>query len=429
MADDLSLDLFGDDEEEAPPEEVTPPPAPEPRVWSVTQVNRAVRSLLESAVDALWVSGEVGNWTRSRQGHCYFTLKDDRAQLKCVLFRSEADKLPSDPEEGMKVRVFGSLTLYEARGDYQMVAQQVVAEGSEGLWKLAFEKLRRRLEEEGLLDPSRKRRIPRFPTTVGVVTSPTGAAIRDILTVLRRRAPWVRVVIKGTKVQGEGASVEVAKALGNLDASRLCDVIIVSRGGGSVEDLWAFNEEPVARAVAACRTPVISAVGHEVDVTICDLVADLRAPTPSAGAEAAVPDREAVLEQISGVPNRLARGLRGTVARRQQRVERAMSRLGRALERRLAPPRQAVDLAAGRLEGALARLVERRRARLSTAAGRLHALSPLAILERGYSVARTPDGHVLARVEELPPGRRFHLRVMDGTVACDAVAPLEEDAS
>lgn len=426
MADDLSLDLFDgadDPPEEAPP----PPPAAEPRVWSVSQVNRAVRSLLESAVDALWVSGEVANWTRSRQGHCYFTLKDEKAQLRCVLFRSDADRLPADPEEGMQVRAYGSLTLYEARGDYQMVVQQVVAEGAEGLWRLAFEKLRRKLDEEGLLDPARKRRLPRFPSTVGVVTSPTGAALRDILTVLRRRAPWVRVVVRGARVQGEGAATEVARALEALDRSGLCDVIIVGRGGGSVEDLWAFNEEPVARALAACRTPIVSAVGHEVDVTISDLVADLRAPTPSAAGEAVVPDREAVLEQIAGVPERLARGLRGTVLRRQQRLERAFTRLGRALERRLGPPRQGVDLAVGRLERALRRLVERRRASLASAAGRLQALSPLAILERGYSVARTPEGAVLRRVEELPAGRRFHLRVVDGRVACASAGPLDEE--
>lgn len=454
MSDDLSLDLFdgmeepeeeataeaAEPENEGPetedPEEEDPgteDPAgeapPEPRVWSVSQVNKAVRTLLEDAVDALWVSGEVGNWTRSRQGHCYFTLKDDRAQLRCVLFRSEADRLPADPDEGMRVRVYGSLTLYEARGDYQMVVQQVVAEGEEGLWRLAFEKLRRKLEGEGLLDPARKRRLPRFPATVGVVTSPTGAALRDILSVLRRRAPWVRVILRGARVQGEGASAEIARAVRELDISGLCDVLIVGRGGGSVEDLWAFNEEPVARALAACRTPTVSAVGHEVDVTISDLVADLRAPTPSAAAEAVAPDRAAVLEQLAGLPERLGRGLRGTVERRQQRVERALTRLSRALERRLAPPRQSVDVAAGRLERALRRLLERRRAALGGAAGRLQALSPLAILERGYSVARTEGGGVLRRVEELPEGRRFHLRVMDGTVACTSSGPLNEETT
>ncbi|MHB1193851.1 MAG: exodeoxyribonuclease VII large subunit [Longimicrobiales bacterium] len=399
-------------------------PHPEPRVWTVSQVNRAVRSLLESAVDALWVSGEVANFTRSRQGHCYFTLKDDRAQLRCVLFARDAARLPTDPQEGMQLRVFGSLTLYEARGDYQLTARRVEAEGGEGLWRLAFEKLRSRLEAEGLLDPAGKRRLPRFPGTVGVVTSPTGAALHDILTVLRRRAPWVRVLVRPTRVQGEGASQEIAAALAALDESGLADVIIVGRGGGSVEDLWAFNEEPVARAIAACATPVVSAVGHEVDVTISDLVADLRAPTPSAAAEAVTPDRAAVLEQLAGVPERLARGLRGTLERRRLRLDRSLSRVARAMERRLVAPRQEADLAAARLERGLLRLLERRRSQLSGAAGRLHALSPLAVLERGYSVARTREGKVLRRVEELPAGRTFVLRVVDGTVACASAGPL-----
>lgn len=436
----MSLDLFDgldDDPEEthlrdAPvrraPEPKTPEP-PGPKVWSVSQVNKAVRALLEGSVDALWVGGEVGNWTRSRQGHCYFTLKDERAQLRCVMWRTEADKLPTDPEEGMRVRVFGALTLYEARGDYQLSVQKLEAEGAEGLWRLAFEKLRKQLESEGLLDPARKRPLPRYPNTIGVVTSPTGAAIRDILSVLRRRAPWVRVLIRGARVQGDGAAREVARALGALADTGACDVVIVGRGGGSVEDLWAFNEEPVARAIAACPVPVVSAVGHEVDVTISDLVADLRAPTPSAAAEAVVPDGEAVQRQLQALPARLARGLRGTVVRRRSGIAEGLARLRRALERRLAPPRQTVDLATGRLERGLSRALERKRVRLGALSGRLHALSPLAILDRGYSVARTPDGELLRRVEMFPPGRTFHLRVMDGTVRAEAVGPLEEDAS
>jgi exodeoxyribonuclease VII large subunit len=379
-----------------------------------------VRTLLESAVDALWVAGEVGNWTRSRQGHCYFTLKDDRAQLRCVLWRSDAERLPTDPEEGMKVRVFGSLTLYEARGEYQMAVRRLEADGAEGLWRLAFEKLRRKLEEEGLLDPARKRRLPRFPGTVGVVTSPTGAALHDVLTVLRRRAPWVRVLLRGARVQGDGAAREVARAIQVLGSSGRIDVVIVGRGGGSIEDLWAFNEEVVARAIAACPVPVVSAVGHEVDVTISDLVADLRAPTPSAAAEAVVPDGAVVRAQLRGLPERLARGLRGTVARRRSGLGDHLRALARAMERRFAPARQTVDLAGARLERGARRLVAARRERLGALVGRLRALSPLAILERGYAVARTEDGALLGRVADFPPGRRFLLRVADGSVACTA---------
>ncbi|NNL30891.1 MAG: exodeoxyribonuclease VII large subunit, partial [Gemmatimonadetes bacterium] len=281
---------------------------PEPKVWSVSQVNRAVRGLLESSVEPLWVGGEVANWTRSRAGHCYFTLKDDRAQLKSVMFAREAERLPTDPDEGNQVRVFGDLTLYEARGDYQMVVRRLEADGADGLWRKAFEELRARLKAEGLLEPELKRPLPRYPRTVGVVTSPTGAAFRDVLSVLTRRAPWVRVVLRGSRVQGEGAANEIADAVRRLDESGLADVLIVGRGGGSLEDLWAFNEEPVARAIAGCTTPVVSAVGHEVDVTISDLVADLRAPTPSAAAESVVPDRVALLAQLRRAPERLGRG-------------------------------------------------------------------------------------------------------------------------
>jgi len=424
VADDLSLDLFDPRPDEPEP---PPPPRDEPRVWSVSQVNRAVRALLEGTVEALWVGGEVGNWTRSRAGHCYFTLKDDRAQLRCVLWRTEAERLPAEPQDGMSVRVFGSLTLYEARGEYQLSVQRLEAEGAEGLWRLAFEKLRKKLEGEGLLDPARRRRLPRFPKTIGVVTSTSGAALRDILSVLRRRAPWVRVVVAGARVQGEGASQDVARALHALAASGLCDVIIVGRGGGSLEDLWAFNEEPVARAIAGSPVPVVSAVGHEVDVTISDLVADVRAPTPSAAAESVAPDRAAVLAQLRGVPARLTRGLRGTMERRAARLAESLGRLTRGVERILGPLRQAVDGAAQRLERGMSRAIERRGARVAALAGRLAALSPLAILERGYSVARTPGGRVLRQVEDFAPGATFHLRVVDGTVACETVAPLDSE--
>lgn len=440
VADDSTLDLFGD---EGPGEEgPTVPtgevraeasassgsPAQEPRVWSVSQVNRAVRSLLESSVDALWVRGEVANWTRARSGHCYFTLKDERAQLRCVMWRADADQLPTDPDEGTEVRGFGNLTLYEARGDYQMSVRQLEAEGAEGLWRLAFEKLRRKLEEEGLLDPARKRSVPRFPSKVGVVTSLSGAALHDILTVLRRRAPWIRVLVRGARVQGDGAADEIAQALGILGAEGGCDVIIVGRGGGSLEDLWAFNLEPVARAIGACPVPVVSAVGHEVDVTISDLVADLRVPTPSAAAEAVAPDGAVLRAQLQDLPKRLAQGLRGTVERRRRALAERLEYLGVGMERRLAPPRQAVDVGEERLERAVGRAVERRRERLSAFAGRLEALSPLGILRRGYAVATTSEGRVLRRVKDFPTGRTFMLRVADGHLSAESRGPASRPA-
>jgi len=428
--DDLSLDLFAEAEPEHEPEpdpvEAAPEP-PGPRVWSVSQVNRAVRGLLEGSVDPLWVGGEVGGWTRSRAGHRYFTLKDDRAQLKCVMFAREAERLLVDPDEGTQVRVFGELTLYEARGDYQLVARKVEAEGGEGLWRLAFEKLRAKLDAEGLLDPARKRALPVHPACVGVVTSIEGAALRDVLSVIGRRAPWTRVVVRGTRVQGEGASLEIARALGELAASGLCEVIIVGRGGGSVEDLWAFNEEPVARAIADCPVPVVSAVGHEVDVTISDLVADRRAPTPSAAAEAVVPDGEALRSGLRRLPLRLGRALRGATERRRGSVEGRLLGLSRAVERRFGPARQALDRAMSRLERSVRSAAGKRRQRLGALAARLEALSPLATLERGYSVARTPGGEVMRRVADFEEGTRFHLRVTAGIVAAEVIGHPEEE--
>lgn len=436
MTDDASLDLFDDMEDEgtdtAAEETATDdgvavtPAVPEPKVWSVSQVNRAVRGLLESSVEPLWVGGEVANWTRSRAGHCYFTLKDDRAQLKCVMFAREAQRLPTDPDEGSQLRVYGDLTLYEARGDYQMVVRKLEADGADGLWRKAFEELRGRLEAEGLLAPDRKRPIPRYPRTVGVVTSPTGAAFRDILSVLGRRAPWVRVILRGSRVQGEGAAREIADAIRHLDASGLADVLIVGRGGGSIEDLWAFNEEPVARAIAECGTPVVSAVGHEVDVTISDLVADLRAPTPSAAAEAVVPDRSTLVAQLRRAPERLGRGVRRAGSRRRAAVDERLARLTYAMERRVTPVRRSVELGGDRLERRVVELLRDRRSRLEGHAGRLEALSPLATLSRGYAVARAPEGGVIRSVDDLAAGATFHLRLPDGSVAAESLGPLEE---
>jgi exodeoxyribonuclease VII large subunit len=426
VSEEHSLDLFeGMDVGET---ESQPSMAPEPRVWSVSQVNRAMRSLLEGSVEALWIGGEVGGWTRSRAGHCYFTLKDDRAQLRCVMFGRDSERLPVDPDDGMQIRVFGTLTVYEARGEYQMVVRRLETEGAEGLWRIAFDKLRARLEEEGVLDAARKRPLPRFPSVVGVVTSTEGAALRDIVSVLRRRAPWVRVLVRGTRVQGEGASVEIARAIEELHATGQPDLIIIGRGGGSLEDLWAFNEEPVARAVAACPVPVVSAVGHEVDVTISDLVADLRAPTPSAAAEAVVPDSVVLLEGLRQMPDRLSRGLRGTVQRRRTGMKDVLGRLGRGVERSLRPAQQTVDRGMARLETRLRGLTATRRQRLVAAGGKLDALSPLATLGRGYSVAQDEDGRLLRSVRQFEAGRAFRLRVSDGKVKAETVDLSESES-
>jgi len=439
------LDLF--DPPPEPPEPQLPEPAP---VLSVSELNREVRSLLEGAIPPLWIAGEVANWTRARSGHCYFTLKDQHSQIRAVMWRREAARLPLDPEEGMKVRAFGAVTLYEARGEFQFVVRELAGEEGEGLWRLAFQRLKEALEREGLLDPARRRPIPRFPRVVGVVTSPTGAALRDILTVILRRAPWTRVVVRGARVQGEGAALEVADAIAHLAASRLPDVLIVGRGGGSIEDLWAFNEEVVARAIVASPVPVISAVGHETDVTIADLVADLRAPTPSAAAEAAVQDRGAILRLLQAIQPRLTRGLRqGVDARRhhlQVRRERLLAR-GRTLvsaqrlrlerngdrlvrcARGLTPPgRLRLQRQQEGLERAMLRLLEARRSRLAAVGSLVETLSPLSTLRRGFAVPLDGKGRLLKGVGAFPPGLPFILRVADGRVGCRVADDQREEA-
>ncbi len=377
--------------------------APAPRVWTVRQVNRAARLLLEQTLPQLWVTGEVANFRRHRSGHCYFTLKDSDAQLRCVMFRREARALPTDPEGGMTLRLFGGLTLYEARGSYQFVAQRLEAGQAEGMWKLAFERLRRKLDAEGLTEAARKRPLPEFPRMVGVVTSPESAALRDIIAVTARRAPWLGLLVRGTAVQGRGTGSEIAAAV-NMLSRRGVDLVIVARGGGSIEDLWGFNEEPVARAVAKCPVPVVSGVGHETDTTICDLVADLRAATPSAAAEAVAPDHKAVTRRLDGLQHRLGRTLAAQARGRRLRLGAGASRLSEAMRRR----------------------VRRDAGKLAAAAAAMEALSPLSTLARGYAVPLDTDGRLLRTTRDFTPDRRFRLRVVDGSVPCKVAGAPEQ---
>jgi exodeoxyribonuclease VII large subunit len=379
--------------------------APE-QACTVADANALARQLLESSLPPLWVKGEVSGWKRHGSGHCYFTLRDAEAQLRSVMFRTDAQRLPADPEEGMEVLALGTLTLYEKRGEYQFVVRELDARGAGGLWRLAFEKLRAKLEAEGLLSPQRKRPLPRIPSVVGVVTSPVGAALHDILQVIRLRAPWTRVLLSGARVQGEGAATEIARAIRRFVHPGIADVIIVGRGGGSAEDLWAFNEETVARAIAACPIPVISAVGHEVDITIADLVADHRAPTPSAAAERAVPDAASVMREL--------RGLRG--------------RVDQSTRRRVRDARAETASLRDWLENAMRAYNLARRERLAAAAQRLDALSPLAALRRGFAVPQSADGRILRSVRQFQPGDDVRLRVVDGDVQMrtESVQPMDE---
>ncbi len=386
--------------------------------WTVAQVNRRARRLLEQGMSALCVAGEVGGWRRVASGHRYFTLKDETAEIAAVMFAGDARRLPADPEVGARVRAFGSVTLYEVRGKYQLRVRRLEAEDGEGLWRKAFEKVRRRMEAEGLTDPARKRALPSCPACVGVATSATGAVLHDILSVVGARAPWTRVLLRDARVQGDGAAEDVARAIGELGASGRADVVLVARGGGSMEDLWAFNREEVARAIAACPVPVVSAVGHEVDVTIADLVADLRAPTPSAGAEAVVPDRAAFVRRLADLRLRLPAGLRRFARRRRDALEARSDRLRRGVRGVLGPRRAEARGRGERLAAAMRAQLASRRARTENAAVRLDALSPLATLRRGYAVPLDSSGRVLRGVAEFAAGSSFDLRVVDGRVGC-----------
>ena len=360
--------------------------------WTVSEVTKRAKHVIEAGLPPLWVRGEITGFKAWRSGHWYFSLRDKTAQLRCVMFAKQNFRLPT-PTDGMQVFVFARPSMYEEKGEFQLTVTELLSTDQGGLWKLAFEKAKAALSKDGLLDPARKRRLPPFPRRIAVVTSPDGAALRDIEAVVGRRWPVAELIVVPAQVQGVKAEASVCSALNRI--SRLpVDVLIVARGGGSVEDLWAFNSERVARAVAAMPVPVISAIGHETDVTLCDLVADLRAPTPSAAAEAATPDRAEVIAQCAVLGQRLARALRIASRHVVERLDRSGDRLVRAMERKL----------------------EQSGALLTAHGARLDALSPLRVLARGYAVARDTDGQILKRVAQLPAGKEFRLRVTDGEV-------------
>ena len=362
--------------------------------WTVGQVTRRARDVIEAGLPLLWVRGEITGFKAYQSGHWYFTLRDAGAQLRCVMWGSENRRLPAPPEDGLQVFVFGRPTVWEERGELRLRVMELLSTAAGGLWQVAFEKAKAALTKDGLLDPARKRALPSYPRRIAMITSLDGAALRDVMAVLARRWPAAELLVLPTKVQGENAAGEVRAALALLGRLEGVDVAIVGRGGGGKEDLWAFNDERLARAVAAAPVPIISAVGHETDVTLCDLVADVRAATPSAAAEAATPDRLELLGHLDHLGNRLARGLAGRSDRARERLARSGDRITSALERR----------------------IERLGHRVAELAGRLDALSPLKVLERGYAVARDSSGAVLRRVEQFTPGLAFRLRVTDGDV-------------
>jgi exodeoxyribonuclease VII large subunit len=383
-------------------------------VYTVAQLVAGLKRLLEERVGRIWVVGELTGVHIARSGHVYFSLKDDSSQLRCALFRSAARSLEFEPEDGLEVLVQGDVSLYAARGELQLVARRLEPRG-QGALQLAFEQLRQRLEAEGLFDPKRKRPLPPLPERIGVVTSPTGAAIHDILEVTGRRFPGTKIVIAPTRVQGDGAEDEIAAALDSLAVLGDVDLILLARGGGSFEDLRAFNTETVARAVVRAPAPVLCGVGHEVDVTIADLCADLRAPTPSAAAELALPDGEAYRSELVSSWQRLRRAMRANLDQKAQRFARERDALRvLAPTARVAAQRVRFQAAERALQRAASLASDRARARLAELAGRLDSLSPLSVLSRGYAlVRRSDDGTIVRQFDDAAAGDALSVRVAE----------------
>lgn len=430
-------------------------------ILSPSQLNTLARSLLEDAFPLVFVEGELGNVSRPASGHLYFTLKDARAQVRCALFKPKSQWLPFQPREGMKVLARGRLTLYEARGDYQLILD-TLEEAGEGALRRAYEQLKARLEAEGLFDAGRKRPLPAYVRRLGVITSPSGAAVRDVLSVLARRFPLVEVEILPVPVQGEGAAAQIADTLRRAAASGRHDVLLLARGGGSLEDLWAFNDEALARTIAASPVPVVSAIGHETDFSLSDFVADLRAPTPSAAAELLVPDRSDLFLRLEGLQRRLsalqdnhmrqaaqradraslrlhAMRPQARLAAHAQRRDEALRRLQAAWrlrlqrhastlrhadavlnamrpQRRLQLLRERLSPLHARAQAALARRLQREAMHLRGLARSLDAVSPLATIARGYAILQDERGRVVRSIEDANAGERLDARLQDGTL-------------
>jgi exodeoxyribonuclease VII large subunit len=434
-------------------------PAAPREVFTPTDLNRLVRDLLEDALPLLWVEGEISNLARPASGHLYFSLKDAHAQIRCAMFRPKSVGLRFAPRDGMQVLVRGRVGLYEPRGDYQLIVEHM-EEAGEGALQREFERLKQKLAAEGLFDQARKRALPRFPRRIGILSSPSGAAVRDVLSVLRRRFPLAEVDLLPVPVQGREAPQAIRAMLERAQRAARYDVLLLTRGGGSLEDLWAFNDEALARAIAASSVPVVSAVGHEIDFTLADFAADLRAATPSVAAELLVPDRDELLQGLAQRAHRLDARVHRTLQslaqrfdhlsarlraqRPQLRLERGRERMhalqrrllraqpwpplrerlrGLAVQlaaqdprRRLAGERQAVALSAMRLRHAWRASLQARRARLQESTRALNAVSPLATLQRGYAILFDERGRVIRSAAGIAPGATVDARLVDGTV-------------
>ena len=389
-------------------------------VLSPTQVGLYIKSVMERdrVLSGVMVRGEISNYKLYPSGHHYFTLKDAEGALKCVMFRSDASSLRFRPQNGMQVIAAGRVTVYPRDGQYQLYCARLTPDGAGDL-HIAFEQMKEKLHREGLFDPRYKKPIPQFPKTIALVTSPAGAAVRDMLRILGARYPMADVRILPVRVQGEGAANEIAAAIRWANWQQVADLIITGRGGGSMEDLWAFNEEVVARAIFESEIPVISAVGHEPDVTIADFVADLRAATPSNAAELAVPDQDELYADLMGKKARLEQGMTYRLSQQRRRLEQLAKR------RPMTDPtyyfqtkRQLLDHQSDRLVHGMEKSLAAQRQRTAWLAAALDAMSPLKVLGRGYAIAQNENGTLLTRVDDARPGQRFDLRVSDGSIPC-----------
>lgn len=388
----------------------------EPLIATVTQLNAYMKRVVEgqTALNDIWIKGEISNFKRHYSGHIYITLKDDGGVLKAVMFKSAAVGLTFSPEDGMKVLARGRIGVYEQSGTYQLYINEMSPDGVGELY-VAYEQLKKRLAEEGLFDERKKKPIPKYPERVGVVTATTGAAVRDIINVITRRYPYCEIIIYPSLVQGAGAKENIVEAIEYFNEHKLCDTLIVGRGGGSIEDLWAFNEECVARAIYASEIPVISAVGHETDFTIADFVADLRAPTPSAAAEIAVPSQLELASRISMLAGRLKSAEVNYIKNKRLRVEKLQLRTPQS---RIDDSRQKLDTLLKQAEQSFKLKLSEKTKIMSQLAAKLDALSPLSVLGRGYSIAENADGNVIRSVRELSVDTDFSLHLADGECNC-----------
>ncbi len=414
------FDLLNGPANVAEPEAVPPAVSAEPHIHTVTELTHAIRDRLEGEFCDIWVCGEVSNWRPNESsGHWYFSLKDSNSQLNAVMFRGVNSKIKFQVEQGMELICHGKISVYPPRGNYQIIIDTCEPKGM-GALQLAFEQLKQKLAAEGLFDRSKKIPIPFLPRRVGVVTSPTGAAIRDICTVLRRRFPSIDILLMPTRVQGDGAAIEIARAIRLLDERGDVDVMIVGRGGGSIEDLWAFNEEVVARAIFSARTPVVSAVGHEIDFTIADFVADVRAATPSAAAELVVPVCGDLRASVIDKRRQLLHGLRTRVARSVEQLHHLRQRL-RFPVNKITDGFQWVDHLRERLQNAMRGGIDRRRQQVMNWAGQLQHLSPLAVLAKGYAVVQK-GGVAVRDAGMLTVGDVLDVRLDKGSIVAAVTA-------